>query len=48
MASKTSQLELRIGEVILKIGSVSTEKFKVKVLSLCKSKEIFLTYKDTD
>ena len=28
---KNSQLDLRIGEVILKIGSVSTEKFKVKV-----------------
>ena len=31
MASETSQLDLRIGEVILKIGSVWTEKFKVKV-----------------
>ena len=31
MASKTSQLDLHTGEVILKIGSVWTEKFKVKV-----------------
>ena len=31
MASKTSQLDLCMGEVILKIGSVLTEKFKVKV-----------------
>jgi len=31
MTSKTSQLDLRIGEVFLKIGSVCTGKFKVKV-----------------
>ena len=31
MASKTSQLDLCIGEAILKIDSVLTEKFKVKV-----------------
>ena len=29
----SSQLDLRIGEVIFKIGSVRTEKFKVKVHS---------------
>ena len=28
MASETSQLDLRIGEVALKIGSVWTEKFR--------------------
>ena len=33
MAWKTSQLDLRIGEVILKNGSVWTEKFKVKVFA---------------
>ena len=41
MASKTSQLDLRIGEVILKIGSVWTEKFKVKVYAI---EEKFLSH----
>ena len=47
MAWKTSWLDLRIGEVIedLKIGSVLTEEFRVKVYA---NEEKSFTYKDTD